>query len=70
MSAFIDDPDSTDLMFETIEKTYADEGATGLTRSTFGLWHVSSWLLVRLANATGQTEREILQLMAKEFANR
>jgi hypothetical protein len=57
-------------MFETIEKTYADEGATGLTRSTFGLWHVSSWLLVRLANATGQTEREILQLMAKEFANR
>jgi hypothetical protein len=70
MSAFIDDSDSTDLVFDTIEKTYADEGSVGLTRTSFGLWHVSSWLLVRLAKATGQSEREILQQMAKDFAAR
>jgi hypothetical protein len=70
MSAFIDDPDSTDLVFGTIEKTYTDEGSIGSTRTSFGLWHVSSWLLVRLAKATGQSEREILQQMAKDFAAR
>jgi hypothetical protein len=70
MSAFIDDPDSTDLVFDTLEKTYADEGSTGLTRTSVGLWHVSAWLLVRLAKATRQSERDILQQMAKDFAAR
>jgi hypothetical protein len=70
MTAYIDNPDSTDLMWETIQKAYTDEGETGLFRSTAGLWHVSAWLLVRLAKATRQTEREILQQMAQDFAAR
>jgi hypothetical protein len=70
MSAFIDDPDSTDLVFDTLEKTYVDEGDTGLVSTSVGLWHVSAWLLVRLAKATGQSEREVLQQMAKDFAAR
>lgn len=70
MSAFIDDPDSTDLVFDTLEKTYADAGDTGLVRTSVGLWHVSAWLLVRHAKATGQSEREVLQQMAKDFAAR
>jgi hypothetical protein len=68
MAAFIDDPESNALMFDTFERVAKEEGETGLFRTGAGLWHVSAWLLVRLAKETGTSEREILQHMARDFA--
>lgn len=65
MTAFIDNPDSTDFMFDLIETIARDERSKGLVRSTTGLWRVAAYLLVRLSKATGQSEREILQQAAQ-----
>jgi hypothetical protein len=69
LTAFIDKPDSNALVFDVIEKIAVEEGGTGLSRTAIGLSHASTYLLVRLAKATGVTEREILQKMAQYFAN-
>jgi hypothetical protein len=68
MTSFIDDPQGNALVFDLFERVAEEEGATGLFRTGAGLWHVSAWLLVRLAKETGTPEREILQQMARELA--
>jgi hypothetical protein len=68
MTAFIDNPDSTELMFNLVEKINAEEGAVGVFRTAMGLWRVSTYLLISLAKATSSTEREILQQMAEYYA--
>jgi hypothetical protein len=68
MTAFIDDANSNEFMFDLFEKIAAEEGTAGVLRTVMGLWHVSSYLLVRLAKATSSTERELLQQMAQYYA--
>jgi hypothetical protein len=69
LAAFIDNPNDNTLMFDLMENIAATENGTGLVRTAIGLSHVSMYLLVRLAQATNITEREILQEAAQFFAN-
>ena len=70
MTAFLADPNCADFKYERIEEIYRDEGEAGLLFTAVDLSEVSAWLLVRLAQASGRTELEIVQQMGREFAAR